>query len=73
MTSAERSGECEDLLRPEPLDLITHPVDPRVGNPAFDGPECLVPWQAGHRGQLDLFGAPQEPGHVHHQEDIEDE
>lgn len=33
--------------------MIAYPVDPRVGSPSFDAPECLAPIEP--RGQLSLF------------------
>ncbi len=62
---ADQAGTCEKFLGPASPELITHPVDPRVGDPGFDGPECLAPWRGGHDGQLDLFaaGAAQNPDH----------
>jgi putative SOS response-associated peptidase YedK len=46
-----------DLLQPASNDLLlSHPVTPRIGNPAFDGPACVEPVEDERRGQLNLFG-----------------
>ena len=53
---AEAEGLLE-LLQPAPGDLLLgHPVTRRVGNVAFDGPECVEPVEDERRGQLNLFG-----------------
>jgi putative SOS response-associated peptidase YedK len=54
------AAEAENLLsllRPAPAELLlSHPVTGKVGNPAFDGPECVEPVEDERTGQLNLFG-----------------
>lgn len=54
------AGEAENLLsllQPAPAELLlSHPVTPKVGNPVFDGPECVEPVEDERTGQLNLFG-----------------
>lgn len=45
------------LLRPAPAELLlAHPVTGKVGNAAYDGPECVEPVEDERTGQLNLFG-----------------
>jgi len=49
-------AELQELLASrDTAGMMAHPVDPRVGNPAFDEPACLESWQPGRQNQLDLF------------------
>ena len=53
--AAEAEGLLE-LLEPAPTDLLLcHPVTRQVGNPAFDGPDCVKPVEDERRSQLNLF------------------
>lgn len=47
-------GAIQGLIGPYPAGAMTaYPVDPKVGSPAFDTPDCLVPVEP--KGQLSLF------------------
>ncbi|MBM4129999.1 SOS response-associated peptidase [bacterium] len=54
------AAEAENLLsllRPAPAGLLlSHPVTARIGNAAFEGPECVAPVEDETTGQLNLFG-----------------
>lgn len=54
------AAEAENLLpllQPAPAGLLlSHPVTARIGNPAFEGPECVAPVEDESTGQLNLFG-----------------
>lgn len=54
---ADEAENLLSLLQPAPAELLlAHPVTTKVGNPAFDGPECVEPVEDERTGQLNLFG-----------------